>query len=1355
MTYDASSMDRYGTFDGGGEGTSVGSSARCRVRRRSSSSSHSGAQVNAAFIPEYPPNASVDLRPCLVNEASASWLSRLGFLFVEPLVALGGARRLRLQDLWTLEPENTSEQAERRFRAAYTATGDLMAAILRTEWRAIVYSGGLGLCSAISACCVPILLFKLLTAAMDPESEHRSVLELLLLLVGIHVAVMLAVLFDRHARFRMFKAQLRVVSSIRLLVFAKSVQRPVKGRHGTSTSIAAIATLYSSNLVQVSWLLIRFHDMWTSTVQLSVLLFILHHTLQTSATVILSSLAVIIGGLSVLTALSARMLQWYTKKRAKTLATVNECFKGIQSIKLYAWEDKILSKIMSARRKEEKRKLWEAAFRILRYCCVWEAPAFASVAIFTSLAARAGFFSPATVFTALILIDHVQVELHGLIMGIRVMIDGRVGLRKIGHYLRYCDKFAIDTTNGTTEETERKTYPDGVVAVMENVDLSVGYHSPTTVLANVNLRVNAGELVVIHGKAGAGKTTLLTGFLGDVACVKGSVFLSPHYKVAYCSEQPWLQTLSIRENVLFGYPFDEAKYYRVLDACCLLEDLESLPDGDDTMVGPKGINLSGGQKSRIALARTLYSDADVYLLDRPLASADAIVQSDVFRKCFLELLRYKTIIVATHNPEVVESGFVDRLWHVNETSVAETCRGGSSSTSTGTASRRARRLADIPPWRISRNEENTDEEYSPFAMDNQQIQEVRTRIFHGGRRSASKVALIPKCDLTRHTVDGVAKEIWWPSRGRNSSLIACALFVTYGLVEVAKSLWLVHWSNMTWTYVDMWKATVVYGLLSVAAFVVLLVSSAVIFYVLSRRAKSTFSDVTQSLLRAPMSVLYQTPIGEILARYSTDMQVIDGLMSFPLVFLFRSTVSIAAALGIMCYLLGVTGAVFAALTAYMCIGMVDKRLFAQVYSLRAELEAADLNFVSETLDGAAVIRSFGADQVERVCLHHGKMVDDRSRIATVVEVFTHWLYIRCSLLVAVFLFCLALLLAHGGLQASTLGLMLHCIYSIQRDFVSFSVGILNSSVNMFSIANLKKFQHIPPEENIEQKGVQQRLSAPLQWPTTGAVVFDHVFFRYDMAQEDSDLSSCALKDVTFSVAGGEKIGVVGRTGSGKSSLAMAMLQMHSLPRGRIRIDGVDISRLHLRDIRSRICIIPQTPLFYRCSIRRYLDPFKEFNDDALWEVLVKTGLCDTPGPVSDGGEVSEEEVYTGEQATSRVIVTNLDMRLAENGENWSMGERQMLVLARSLLKPARVLILDEAFSSVDQKCDKKLLEVVEKEFVNSTIFLITHRLDQVLGFDRIIVMQGGTVAEYGAAEDLVTDPDSAFYEFLETTLLTF
>ncbi|KAL4156806.1 hypothetical protein PRNP1_005832 [Phytophthora ramorum] len=1343
-------MASYGTFDVGGRSPSATGSARCRVRRRPSSSASPGASVGTSTSSARAPVASAARRPCLVDEASASWLSRLGFLFVEPLVALGGARHLCLQDLWTLEPENTAAQAERRFRAAYRASGHLLTAIWRTEWRAIVCSGGLGLCSALSVCCVPVLLFQLLTAAMDPSPAHKSVRELLLLLVGIHVAVMLAVLFDRHARFKMFKAQLRVVASIRLLVFAKSVEKPVKGRHGTSTSIAVIATLYSSNLVQVSWLLIRFHDLWTSTVQLSVLLVIMHRTLHTSATMILASLAAIIGSLSVLTAFSARMLQWYTKKRAKTLAVVNECFKGIQSIKLYAWEDKILSKIMSARRKEEKRQWWEAAFRVVRYCCVWESPAFASVAIFTSLAAHAGYFSPATVFTALILIDHVQVELHGLIMGMRVFIDGRVGLRKIDRYLLYCDKF-VDAEEEHSK-AEPKTYPKGIAAAMDMANLSVGYYFPTTVLGNVNLRVNEGELVVIHGKAGAGKTTLLTAFLGDVACVNGSVYLSPNYKIAYCSEQPWLQTLSIKENVIFGYAYDEAKYYRVLDACCLLEDLESLPNGDDTMIGPKGINLSGGQKSRIALARTLYSDADVYLLDRPLASADAIVQSDVFRKCFLELLRYKTVIIATHNPEVVESGFVDRLWYVNDSAVSETCRGGSSSAATGTSSRRARRLADIPPWRIGHSDENTDDEYTPFAMDKQEMEEVRARISR--HRPVPKASGSPECDLTRRTMDGIAKEVWWPKYDRNSSIMACIFFLAYGLIDVAKNLWLVHWSNLAWTSVDMWNATVVYGLLSVGAFVVLLLSCAVVFYALSRRAKGIFSEVTQSLLRAPMSVLNHTPIGEILARYSTDMQVIDGLMSFPLVFMFRSTASIAAALGTMCYLLGVMGAVFTALTVYLCRGMVDKRLFAQVYTLRAQLDAADLNFVSETLDGAAVIRSFGADQINRVCQHHGKMVDDRSRIATVVEVFTHWLYIRCSLLVAVFLFCLAVLLAHGGLQASTLGLMLHCIYSVQRDFVSFSVGILNSSVNMFSIANLKKFQHIPPEESVDQKRGQQRISAPLQWPTTGTVVFDNVFFKYDAVQDDADTSVFALKDVSFSISGGEKIGIVGRTGSGKSSLAMAMLQMHRLPRGRILIDGIDISRLHLRDIRSRICIIPQTPLFYRGSIRRYLDPFKEFDDDALWEVLVKTGLCEAPGPNEDSMKENYDEIFTGALA-SRVVVTSLDMRLAENGENWSMGERQMLVLARSLLKPARVLILDEAFSSVDQDSDKRLLAVVEKEFASSTIFLITHRLDQVLGFDRIIVMKDGAVAECGAAEDLVTDPDSAFYDFLETTLLTY
>ncbi|RLN60852.1 hypothetical protein BBJ29_001878 [Phytophthora kernoviae] len=883
------------------------------------------------------------------------------------------------EDLWTLEPENTSERAAERFREVYSESNHLLTAIWRTEWRAIICSGGLGLCSVLITSCIPLLLFKLLTAVMDPDHGGKSVLELLLLLVGIQVAMVLGVLFDRHARFRMFKAQLRVVASIRLLVFAKSVERPVKGKHGTSTSIATIATLYSSNLVQ---------------------------TLHTSAKVILTSLAIIIGALSALTLFSARILQWYTKKRAKTLAAVNECFKGIQSIKLYAWEDKILSKIMSARRKEERRQ---------------------------------------------------------------------------------CENGKLDVN----------TYPESVVAVIDHANLVVGEHFQTTVLTNVNLQVNTGELVVIHGKAGAGKTTLLTSLLGEVTCVSGSVFLSPKYKVAYCSEQPWLQTLSIKDNVIFGSTYDESKYYRVLDACCLLEDLESLPDGDDTMIGPKGINLSGGQKSRIALARTLYSDADLYLLDRPLASADAIVQSDVFRKCFLELLRYKTVIVATHNPEVVESGFVDRV----------------------------------------------------------------------------------------------------------------------------------------------------------------------------------FSEVTKSLLRAPMAVLYQTPIGEILAR---------------------STVSIAAALGTMGYLLGMMGVVIAVLTVYMCRGIVDKRLFAQVYTLRATLDAADLNFVSEALDGAAVIRSFGAEQIKRAYLHHGNM----------------------------------------------------------RDFVSFSVGILNTSVNMFSIANLKKFQEIPPEEGIDRKNGQQRVSAPRQWPSTGSVVFDHVFFQYDTVQQDPSTPTFALKDVSFSVSGGEKIGIVGRTGSGKSSLAMAMLQMHSLSRGRIIIDGADLSRLCLRDIRSRICIIPQTPLFYRCSIRRYLDPFKEFDDDELWEVLMKVGLCDVPGDGIDGDEADEQEAFA-EASPNRVVVTTLDKRMEENGENWSVGERQMLVLARSLLKPARVLILDEAFSSVDQECDKQLLKIVEKEFANSTIFLITHRLDQVLGFDRIIVMKDGAVAECGAAEDLVTDPDSVFFDFLETTLLTY
>ncbi|RLN92135.1 hypothetical protein BBJ28_00012809, partial [Nothophytophthora sp. Chile5] len=304
------------------------------------------------------------------------------------------------------------------------------------------------------------------------------------------------------------------------------------------------------------------------------------------------------------------------------------------------------------------------------------------------------------------------------------------------------------------------------------------------------------------------------------------------------------------------------------------------------------------------------------------------------------------------------------------------------------------------------------------------------------------------------------------------------------------------------------------------------------------------------------------------------------------------------------------------------------------------------------------------------------------------------------------------------------------VFTINADVYTLSSKLLEVALCLLNVERVRKYGLIEPEL---QCHVGTPLAVPANWPHRGDVVFDHVSFSYATDSSNDarpdEKPALALCDVSFAVHGGEKIGVVGRTGSGKSSLAMALFRVHALTRGRILVDGLDICLLGLSDLRRNVCIIPQSPLFYRCSVRNYLDPFGEFDDVLLLDGLRKCGLQGS--------------------------VANLEAELADNGENWSLGERQMLCLARAVLRPSRVLVLDESFSAVDQARQATLLHVLDTAFRDSTIFLITHRLDDVLQFDKILVMQEGRAVEFGAAEDLATDPSSAFYEFLETTLLTY
>jgi len=852
---------------------------------------------------------------------------------------------------------------------------------------------------------------------------------------------------------------------------------------------------------------------------------------------------------------------------------------------------------------------------------------------------------------------------------------------------------------------------------------------------------------MIQGKAGAGKSTLLNVLLGNIKCLDGNVSVAKDHRIAYCAQEPWLQTLSIRENILFGSQFDSEKYWCVVEACCLKDDLRILPEGDDTQVGPKGINLSGGQKARIALARACYADADIYLLDCPFASVDAVVQNEIFTKCVVELLRFKTVIMVTHNRELSTSSFVDHVVRLEDvTAVVESAEKGWD---VGRyPSRRVDPRNSLPPWRDEDRVEVQKDKPHPCGLalwDSPALPLSFSAVPVAAKEVVSptntQVPVTSECVGRKVARKFKWKEEWFSFKTWKMLLkggkcmrfhVPAKIFLfLYAFAVTAKDVFLMKWSDRVdhGDTSSMEHSANVYGVLVISSMVSGFASSVLHAHAMANSANSMFHGMTAALLRAPMTFFYSTPVGELFNRYFNDVRVLDTTFALAFMAMFRSAVTILAADGILWYFTGIAGTSVLLIVLYVIKEFMSLGFLVGLLQLSFRAEAANLNFISEALDGSATIRAFGRQQINRFRVEHGVLSDELMKGQYHTEAFNSFVLIRCDRVLGIHMLLLMFLLSMHDVSPAELGLMLYYVFTINSDVYTLSTKLLEVALCLLNVERVRKYGLIEPElESYEGNP----LTIPASWPHRGDVVFEHVSFSYANSSIDKlsdEKPLLALSDVSFSVQGGEKIGVVGRTGSGKSSLAMALFRVHPLTEGRILVDGLDASLLSLSALRTNVCVIPQSPLFYRCSVRNYLDPFNDFGDVALLNALRRCGL--------------------------KGSMANLEAELSDNGENWSLGERQMLCLARAVLRPSRIVVLDESFSAVDQTNQSTLLNVLDTAFRDSTLFLITHRLDDVLQFDKILVMQEGQAVEFGPAEDLAADPSSAFFEFLETTLLTY
>ncbi|KAI9225781.1 MAG: P-loop containing nucleoside triphosphate hydrolase protein [Piptocephalis tieghemiana] len=861
--------------------------------------------------------------------------------------------------------------------------------------------------------------------------------------------------------------------------------------------------------------------------------------------------------------------------------------------------------------------------------------------------------------------------------------------------------------------------------------------------------------------------------LGELRCVEGRVRLprGPHGKgVAYVPQQPWLQNATIRDNILFGEPYDLERYAETVKCCALQEDFRQLGAGDQTEVGEKGIALSGGQKQRISLARAVYSRASIVLMDDVLSAVDAHTARHLYEQCLLgPLMRPRTLILVTH--------YVDLCTRDAALALLLGSRGEIQGIGTPATLREQGILPPLPP----RSEEGDDQAHNPDPLSSSPLS-IRSPVGSPVEDLASQVMahrasspsiqppkppsprpqpslpavtsspdeetslitgkLTTEESRSRGSVHGAVYRMYFSYSGGYFfwAMILGLFFFTQGLTIFQNywlSLWVDAYGKEDPEDVGLLYYLGIYALIGAGVIIMDVVKSLTLFSGSVQASRSIHEELMHRILHARVRFFDVTPLGRLMNRFSKDMEVLDQevapvLSFFAFAVIETLGVVLVVALAMPQFLLA---AFFIALLFYS-FSIYYLATSRELKRLESITKSPLLTLFGETMSGVMTIRAFGQEDRFRGWLVD--RVDESNRPNYLLWASNRWLSWRVELsgsLVGFSTAGLLLTLGMGIVAAPTAGFIMTYALSF-TDHMIWVVRMYGANeMNMNSVERLRELLEVEEEGTTSpttSTPSPSHASAPQRvepgWPSKGEVEVKDLVLKY------SDDGPSVLKGLSFSVSPGERVGIVGRTGAGKSSLAIAFFRFVEAHSGTITIDGVDIGKLGLRDLRSRLTIIPQDPILFTGTIRSNLDPFDEHDNPAVLEAMRRAHLQGGSHGSTCGEEGEEEEEED----------MKLDTPVTEHGGNFSQGQRQLLALARALLRESRLIILDEATASVDFDTDARIQRTIREEFVGSTLLCIAHRLRTIMDYDRVLVMDAGQVVEYDTPWALLQQPDGIF-----------
>ncbi|KAI8804246.1 P-loop containing nucleoside triphosphate hydrolase protein [Cladochytrium replicatum] len=1268
------------------------------------------------------------------------------------------------------KPKSDKEK-ERIKKMTEKANPDLVRVLLRQfGWR-IIPLGFIKLLSDMCSTFSPFVIKYVITYIGSSKVKDQGIGYGMGLLIAVFALQILGSLTQNYFFQLAQSVAISVRGTLTAVVYRKSLRLSGAARQDFNAGkVMNVVSTDTSRIEQFLWFV---HIMWTAPIQIIVITVFLIINLGPAALAGIALLLVITPLQGVLFKQLMGIRKIVAPITDSRVRLISEVLSGIRVIKYFAWEAFFRDRVEDIRTKEINQVFRRGYLSAFLVTVSFSVPIIAACVSFVIYFVTTASPDPAPVFASLSWFNLLRFPLMFLPQIVTGYADFKVAIDRISGLLLAAEvqdppeidtsaTFGIRVSDG--EFTWEAPPPSegsagaftaggprggmggpgrgGVPAGLKmggNKDKSKGKKpkreatsAPKTekpalpevsTLRNIALEIPKGSLVAIVGAVGSGKSSLLNAMIGEMKKIHGYVIFSG--SVGYAPQSAWIQNASLKNNVLFGLPYNRERYLRAIRDCALESDLKILPDGDETEIGERGINISGGQKQRVNLARLVYNDADIVLMDDPLSAVDAHVGRYLMENCIQKALAGKTRILVTHQLHFVPRA--DLVIMMKDGQIAEFGTVQELVDANGEFAQLLRQYGGVEASSSSETEDPSanDKEDEATGDTKKKSDKMLLEILDKAIGNSGKAAR--ELMQSEERAQGAVAAHVWKSYGQaaGGSTFYLFLILLIALVQgvrIGTDFWLADWTKRTFpelsngAYVGIYLGFGLFGALATYAFGLFFAFSG------ARAARTLHEAAFKQIMRSPVGFFDTTPLGRIINRFSKDQDAIDNTIGDTFR-MFANTLATAVSTFISIIYVTPWFAVplLPLLVMYYYMQWMYRSTARELKRLDSLTRSPLYAFFGESLVGIATVRAY-REQTRFINRNESNIMDNLTPYFLLVTA-QRWVGIRLEVIGSLLVFFAGLfgVLARDTVDTSYFGLSMSYALSVTQVLNWCIRQFTETEVAMNAVERIEYYAYQIPTEAPEE--ITDR-KPPSSWPTDGSIDIQGLSLRY---AEDLPL---VLKGVNIQISPREKIGIVGRTGSGKSSLMTALFRMVEPESGtKIIIDGHDILQLGLNDLRKGLAIIPQDATLFSASVRANLDPYAERDDAAVWDALARAGMKDKV----------------------MAMEGQLDAQIQEGGQNLSVGERQLMCLARALLRKPKIIVLDEATANVDQQSDEMIQKTIREDFSESTVLTIAHRLNTIIDYDRVLVLDQGEIVEFDKPGILLSKSDSRLLAMVEET----